>query len=208
MQCAARCVGCMSARSSRRPPLCRRVRHNQLIPQAHRQPSSSENGRASVDPVTGAPSRPGGAGMYLHWEGRKGYRTRMPAPRVLEPVPELSYEEGEGNRVIEGDNLQVMISLGTPRCSSPPARPSKSSWLTGSGWVGRSDGCRAAATTSTATSDSCTRARSSSRFSRVTYRPPSSRTRGCAGPMSPATSRRVRASASTRCRTESCTGPT
>jgi adenine-specific DNA-methyltransferase len=49
--------------------------------------------------------------MYLHWEGRKGYRTRMPAPRVLEPVPELSYGDGEGNRVIEGDNLQVMVSL-------------------------------------------------------------------------------------------------
>ena len=49
--------------------------------------------------------------MYLHWEGRKGYRTRMPAPRVLEPVPELSCGDSEGNRVIEGDNLQVMISL-------------------------------------------------------------------------------------------------
>ncbi len=49
--------------------------------------------------------------MYLHWEGRKGYRTRMPAPRVLEPVPELSYGDAGGNRVIEGDNLQVMVSL-------------------------------------------------------------------------------------------------
>lgn len=49
--------------------------------------------------------------MYLHWEGRKGYRTRMPAPRVLEPVPELSFGDARGNRVIEGDNLQVMVSL-------------------------------------------------------------------------------------------------
>jgi adenine-specific DNA-methyltransferase len=49
--------------------------------------------------------------MYLHWEGRKGYRTRMPAPRVLEPVKKLSYGDDVGNRVIEGDNLQVMVSL-------------------------------------------------------------------------------------------------
>jgi len=49
--------------------------------------------------------------MYLHWEGRKGYRTRMPAPRVLEPVPELSYGDDQGNLVVEGDNLQVMVSL-------------------------------------------------------------------------------------------------
>jgi adenine-specific DNA-methyltransferase len=49
--------------------------------------------------------------MYLHWEGRKGYRTRMPAPRVLEPAPELSFGDADGSRVIEGDNLQVMVSL-------------------------------------------------------------------------------------------------
>ncbi len=49
--------------------------------------------------------------MYLHWDGRRGYRTRMPAPRVLEPVPKLSYRDAEGSRVIEGDNLQVMVSL-------------------------------------------------------------------------------------------------
>lgn len=52
-----------------------------------------------------------GAGMYLHWEGRRGYRTRMPAPRALEPVPSLSIGEPGGNRIIEGDNLQVMVSL-------------------------------------------------------------------------------------------------
>lgn len=49
--------------------------------------------------------------MYLHWEGRRSYRTRMPAPRVLEPVDELSFGTDEGNRLIEGDNLQVMVSL-------------------------------------------------------------------------------------------------
>lgn len=70
----------------------------------------TDSGEA-LDPVTGAPGRPGGAGMYLHWDGRKSYRTRMPAPRVLEPVEELSYGPDEGNRVIEGDNLQVMVSL-------------------------------------------------------------------------------------------------
>jgi adenine-specific DNA-methyltransferase len=53
----------------------------------------------------------GGPGMYLHWEGRRGYRTRIPAPRVIEPVPKLSYGDPEGNRIIEGDNLQVMVSL-------------------------------------------------------------------------------------------------
>jgi hypothetical protein len=61
--------------------------------------------------VTGGPPRPAGAGMYLHWEGRKGYRTPMPAPRMLEPVPKLSCGAALGNRVIEGDNLQVMVSL-------------------------------------------------------------------------------------------------
>jgi len=49
--------------------------------------------------------------MYLHWDGRRTYRTRMPAPRVLEPVSELSYGKDRGNRIIEGDNLQVMVSL-------------------------------------------------------------------------------------------------
>jgi len=69
------------------------------------------NGRVSLDPVTHAPGRPAGAGMYLHWEGRKGYRTRMPAPRMLEPVPKLSFGKPRDSRVIEGDNLQVMVSL-------------------------------------------------------------------------------------------------
>lgn len=64
------------------------------------------------DPVVGDPTRPGGPGLYLHWDGRRTYRTRMPAPRVLEPVPKLSTQPtDDGNRIIEGDNLQVMVSL-------------------------------------------------------------------------------------------------
>jgi adenine-specific DNA-methyltransferase len=76
-----------------------------------KKPTAATNGRVSLDPVTEAPGRPAGPGMYLHWEGRKGYRTRMPAPRVLEPIKKLSYGDGDGSRVIEGDNLQVMTSL-------------------------------------------------------------------------------------------------
>ena len=78
---------------------------------AAKSSNAAKNGRVSLDHVTHAAGRPAGPGMYLHWEGRKGYRTRMPAPRVLEPVPELSYGDLSGNRVIEGDNLQVMVSL-------------------------------------------------------------------------------------------------
>lgn len=55
--------------------------------------------------------RPEGDGLYLHWDGRRNYRTRMPAPRVLEPVKRYSYGSPDGSRLIEGDNLQVMVSL-------------------------------------------------------------------------------------------------
>lgn len=52
------------------------------------------------------------AGLHLHWQGRRSYRTRVPAPRVLEAEPKFSYgDESLGNMVIEGDNLQVMLSL-------------------------------------------------------------------------------------------------
>ena len=75
-----------------------------------RASTTNSGGKQRLDPVTGAPGRPGGAGMYLHWEGRKGYRTQNTAPRVLEPVPDLSFGD-PANRIIEGDNLQVMVSL-------------------------------------------------------------------------------------------------
>jgi adenine-specific DNA-methyltransferase len=86
-------------------------------------PSSSKpNGRKGtrlsrdrlrkLHPATREESQPGGAGQYLYWDGRKTYRTRMPVPRVLEPVKRLSLGKSDaGNLVIEGDNLQVMVSL-------------------------------------------------------------------------------------------------
>ncbi|WP_395856338.1 site-specific DNA-methyltransferase [Cystobacter fuscus] len=72
---------------------------------------SREKPAEKVDPVTGQQPHPDGPGMYIHWEGRKSYRTRMPAPRVLEPVASLSFGKSSSNRVIEGDNLQAMVSL-------------------------------------------------------------------------------------------------
>lgn len=52
------------------------------------------------------------AGLHLHWQGRKSYRSAIPTPRVLEPVTKLSFaNEDAGNLIIEGDNLQVMVSL-------------------------------------------------------------------------------------------------
>lgn len=52
------------------------------------------------------------AGLHLHWQGRRSYRTLIPTPRVLEPDPQLSFgDQDAGNLIIEGDNLQVMVSL-------------------------------------------------------------------------------------------------
>lgn len=66
-------------------------------------------------PLTGvgntSEERPTGPGLYLHWDGRRTYRTRMPAPRVLEPRKTYSFGADSNNHVIEGDNLQVMVSL-------------------------------------------------------------------------------------------------
>ena len=52
-----------------------------------------------------------GPGLYLHRDGHKTYKTRMPAPRVLNPLPSLSSDPDSENLVIEGDNLQTMVSL-------------------------------------------------------------------------------------------------
>lgn len=91
---------------------CRRtIRENRPIARSRRQLSPNGAGSASIDPVTGAPERPEGAGSYLYWEGRREYRTRLPAPRMLEPVAKLSYGDTREDRVIEGDNLQAMVSL-------------------------------------------------------------------------------------------------
>jgi adenine-specific DNA-methyltransferase len=89
----------------------RRIGENRDMAKTRRTATAATNGKVPLDPVTRAPARPAGPGMYLHWEGRKGYRTRMPAPRMLEPVPKLSFGTPRDNRVIEGDNLQVMVSL-------------------------------------------------------------------------------------------------
>lgn len=51
------------------------------------------------------------SGLHMHWHGRRSYRTRVPSPRVLEVDRDHSYGEDAGNMVIEGDNLQVMLSL-------------------------------------------------------------------------------------------------
>jgi adenine-specific DNA-methyltransferase len=52
------------------------------------------------------------AGLHLHWQGRRSYKSLVPAPRVLERHDELSFQPDRGaNLIIEGDNLQVMVSL-------------------------------------------------------------------------------------------------
>lgn len=50
-------------------------------------------------------------GLYLHWEGKRLYRQRVPTPRLLEPDLKLSVGNQSPNMIIEGDNLQVLASL-------------------------------------------------------------------------------------------------
>jgi adenine-specific DNA-methyltransferase len=50
-------------------------------------------------------------GLNLVWEGSRVYRSRIPSPRVLEPDKRLSLGTDNENLVIEGDNLQAMVSL-------------------------------------------------------------------------------------------------
>lgn len=56
-------------------------------------------------------SEPTEAGLRLEWEGRRLYRSRVPVPRILEPTRNLCHGTHGENLVIEGDNLQVMVSL-------------------------------------------------------------------------------------------------
>ena len=50
-------------------------------------------------------------GLFLQWEGKRLYRQRIPTPRLLELVPDLSNDTQAPNMIIEGDNLQVLASL-------------------------------------------------------------------------------------------------
>ena len=50
-------------------------------------------------------------GLYLHWEGKRLYRQKIPTPRILEPVSGLSVGDTPENLIVEGDNLQVLASL-------------------------------------------------------------------------------------------------
>jgi len=66
------------------------------------------NGRPSADLDQARES----SGLHLHWQGRRSYRSAIPTPRVLELVHKLSFGDADGgNLIIEGDNLQVMVSL-------------------------------------------------------------------------------------------------
>jgi adenine-specific DNA-methyltransferase len=52
------------------------------------------------------------AGLHLHWQGRRSYRSAVPTPRLLEVDPVLSFgDQDAGNLLVEGDNLQVMVAL-------------------------------------------------------------------------------------------------
>jgi len=59
------------------------------------------------------------AGLHLHWEGRRSYKSLVPTPRMLERDDSLSFHPDRGhNLVIEGDNLQAMVSLKTQYADS------------------------------------------------------------------------------------------
>jgi hypothetical protein len=48
------------------------------------------------------------AGLHLHWEGRRLYRSRVPVPRVLEPDKRLTLGS-------EGKNLVIRVAATTNR---------------------------------------------------------------------------------------------
>ena len=95
---------------------CRSIGKNPTIASSRSKNSGGRNGRgnleaqkaslAELDPVREE------SGLHLHWHGRRSYRSAIPTPRVLEPDPKLSFgDQDAGNLIIEGDNLQVMVSL-------------------------------------------------------------------------------------------------
>lgn len=66
----------------------------------------------TVDAVTDLEPVREESGLHLHWQGRRSYRSAVPTPRVLQPDQALSFgNQDAGNLIIEGDNLQVMVSL-------------------------------------------------------------------------------------------------
>jgi adenine-specific DNA-methyltransferase len=53
-------------------------------------------------------------GLRLEWEGRKTYKTVVPKPRVLDEVERYTFgkdKQQADSYVIEGDNLQALVSL-------------------------------------------------------------------------------------------------
>jgi adenine-specific DNA-methyltransferase len=92
------------------------IRKNPEIARPSPTSSKASTGRGKLDPAAAVPAEAepvrAESGLHLHWQGRRSYRSAIPTPRVLEPDPKLSFgDQGAGNLIIEGDNLQVMVSL-------------------------------------------------------------------------------------------------
>jgi adenine-specific DNA-methyltransferase len=90
-------------------PKTRRPPQASLINGDHPRPA--QKSRVELVPMEEAEPVREESGLHLHWEGRRQYRSRIPIPRVLEPDKRLSLGADSENLVIEGDNLQVMVSL-------------------------------------------------------------------------------------------------
>jgi DNA methylase len=90
---------CGFSPSASRPPL------PQPLHESESDPNSDER-RSAISERNGT-SR----GLYLQWEGKRVYHSRVPTPRLLEPVQKYSFGTDRPNMVIEGDNLQVLVSL-------------------------------------------------------------------------------------------------
>ncbi len=90
------------------------IRKNPSIPASRKASSKARNSGGKARRTKKAAPEPvrEESGLHLHWEGRRSYRSAVPTPRVLEPDPKLSFgDQDAGNLIIEGDNLQVMVSL-------------------------------------------------------------------------------------------------